>query len=180
MLAKQRYNKILELLDKDGIVHTAELVKLMGVSSETVRKDLEYLDNQGRLSRVHGGAVPVDNGTTPDMPGGYISLQIRNSQHLEQKSAITAKAASIDVYKRQIIYLAHIRKSWPQFIQVLPNQRRRHKAGNLVPDQHKIPCRIIMINPARSVGQEQDFRPHQLHKPDPVSYTHLDVYKRQL
>ena len=75
MLAKQRYNKILELLDKDGIVHTAELVKLMGVSSETVRKDLEYLDNQGRLSRVHGGAVPVDNGTTPDMPGGYISCR---------------------------------------------------------------------------------------------------------
>ena len=70
MLAKQRYNKILELLDKDGIVHTAELVKLMGVSSETVRKDLEYLDNQGRLSRVHGGAVPVDKGTTADMPGG--------------------------------------------------------------------------------------------------------------
>ena len=31
MLAKQRYTKILELLDKDGIVHTAELVKLMGV-----------------------------------------------------------------------------------------------------------------------------------------------------
>ena len=104
MLAKQRYNKILELLDKDGIVHTAELVKLMGVSSETVRKDLEYLDNQGRLSRVHGGAVPVDNGTTPDMPGGYISLQIRNSQHLEQKSAITAKAASM-VAEGQIIAL---------------------------------------------------------------------------
>ena len=41
MLAKQRYTKILELLDKDGIVHTAELVKLMGVSSETIRKDLE-------------------------------------------------------------------------------------------------------------------------------------------
>ena len=104
MLAKQRYNKILELLDKDGIVHTAELVKLMGVSSETVRKDLEYLDNQGRLSRVHGGAVPVDNGTTKDMPGGYISLQIRNSQHLEQKSAITAKAASM-VEEGQIIAL---------------------------------------------------------------------------
>ena len=56
MLAKQRYTKILQLLDKDGIVHTAELVKLMGVSSETIRKDLEYLDSQGRLSRVHGGA----------------------------------------------------------------------------------------------------------------------------
>ena len=69
MLAKQRYTKILELLDKDGIVHTAELVKLMGVSSETIRKDLEYLDSQGRLSRVHGGAVPADSGKPAILPG---------------------------------------------------------------------------------------------------------------
>ena len=69
MLAKQRYTKILQLLDKDGIVHTAELVKLMGVSSETIRKDLEYLDSQGRLSRVHGGAVPADSGKPADIPG---------------------------------------------------------------------------------------------------------------
>ena len=95
MLAKQRYTKILELLDKDGIVHTAELVKLMGVSSETIRKDLEYLDSQGRLSRVHGGAVPADSGKPADIPGGYISLQIRNSQNLEQKAAITAKEGQV-------------------------------------------------------------------------------------
>ena len=82
MLAKQRYTKILELLDKDGIVHTAELVKLMGVSSETIRKDLEYLDSQGRLSRVHGGAVPADSG----------------------KPAITSKAAGL-VSEGQVIAL---------------------------------------------------------------------------
>ncbi|MFR2827602.1 MAG: DeoR family transcriptional regulator [Enterocloster bolteae] len=70
MLAKQRYTKILELLDKDGIVHTAELVKLMGVSSETIRKDLEYLDSQGRLSRVHGGAVPCGFRKTSGYSGG--------------------------------------------------------------------------------------------------------------
>ena len=69
MLAKQRYNKILELLDKDGIVHTAELVKLMGVSSETVRKDLEYLDNQGPLSRVHGEPCRLIMGPRRICPG---------------------------------------------------------------------------------------------------------------
>ena len=63
MPANQRYTTILELLDKDRIVHTAELVKLMGVSSETIRRDPEYPDSQGRLSRVHGGAVPADSGT---------------------------------------------------------------------------------------------------------------------
>lgn len=104
MLAKQRYNKILELLEKDRIVHTAELVRLMGVSSETIRKDLEYLDHQGRLSRIHGGAVPLDTGTNPELPGGYISFQIRNSQNLEQKAAITAKAATL-VKEGQVIAL---------------------------------------------------------------------------
>lgn len=104
MLAKQRYAKILELLEKDGIVHTSELVKLMGVSSETVRKDLEYLDTQGRLSRVHGGAVPINIGKTQDMMGGYISLQMRNSQNLTEKGAITRKAAEL-VSEGQVIAL---------------------------------------------------------------------------
>lgn len=104
MLAKQRYAAILELLEKDGIVHTAELVNLMGVSSETVRKDLEYLDSQGRLSRVHGGAVPALPDSTCDVPDEYISLRIRNSQNLEQKSAITARAAEL-VSEGQVIAL---------------------------------------------------------------------------
>lgn len=104
MLAKERYSKILELLEKDGIVHTGELVRLMSVSSETVRKDLEYLDSQGRLSRVHGGAVPLEAGKTPELPGGYISFQTRNSQNMEQKAAITAKAATL-VREGQVIAL---------------------------------------------------------------------------
>ena len=59
MLAKQRQDKILELLELNGRVHTAELVKLLDVSSETIRKDLELLDSRRKLTRVHGGAVPL-------------------------------------------------------------------------------------------------------------------------
>ena len=59
MLAQQRYDRILELLNKNGIVHNAELVKEMKVSSETVRKDMDALEKQGKLKRVHGGALPV-------------------------------------------------------------------------------------------------------------------------
>ena len=46
MLAQQRYDRILELLNKNGIVHNAELVKEMKVSSETVRKDMDALEKQ--------------------------------------------------------------------------------------------------------------------------------------
>ena len=64
MLAKQRYNKIMELLDKDGIVHTAELVKLMGVSSETIRKDLEYPGQPGTPVQGTWRGRPLETGKT--------------------------------------------------------------------------------------------------------------------
>lgn len=49
MLASQRHTMILELLEKEGTVHTADLVKRMEVSSETIRKDLDYLEQSGQL-----------------------------------------------------------------------------------------------------------------------------------
>ena len=41
MLAQQRYKRILDLLDENGIVHNADLVRELKVSSETVRKDMD-------------------------------------------------------------------------------------------------------------------------------------------
>ena len=91
MLAKQRREKILELLNKNGTVHTSELVDILLVSSETIRSDLDYLEKNGELSRVHGGAVPVHNFSS-DFKRGYIPLQTRNSQHLKEKAAIASYA----------------------------------------------------------------------------------------
>jgi len=104
MLASQRHTMILELLEKEGTVHTADLVKRMEVSSETIRKDLDYLEQSGQLVRVHGGAVPAPSGSIPEIPEEYISFQIRNSQHLEQKVAITKYAASL-VQEGQVVAL---------------------------------------------------------------------------
>ena len=49
MLARERHKLILELLRKNGTVRTSELVEVMEVSSETVRKDLDYLEQAGQL-----------------------------------------------------------------------------------------------------------------------------------
>lgn len=57
MLAQERYKKIMELLESDNSVKVANLTKLFNVSVETVRRDLEYMETQGMLKRVHGGAV---------------------------------------------------------------------------------------------------------------------------
>ncbi len=93
MLAQQRYDRILELLNKNGIVHNAELVKEMKVSSETVRKDMDALEKQGKLKRVHGGALPVSGKQMQVQKEDYISLEDRNTSHMKEKAAIAAYAA---------------------------------------------------------------------------------------
>ena len=58
-MLQERRNKIMEILREDGIVKVSELMKLFDVSIETIRRDLEYLEEHGMLGRVYGGAVPV-------------------------------------------------------------------------------------------------------------------------
>ena len=56
-LANERHSWILALLKENGAVTTEELLETLGVSLETVRRDLLHLERQGLLNRVHGGAV---------------------------------------------------------------------------------------------------------------------------
>jgi DeoR/GlpR family transcriptional regulator of sugar metabolism len=59
MLARQRQAIILERVREDGAVRVADLVRDLGVSDMTVRRDLEVLDERGLLEKVHGGATAV-------------------------------------------------------------------------------------------------------------------------
>lgn len=60
-LAALRHQVILDLLGEDGQVSANALSERLGVTHETVRKDLLHLQERGRLRRVHGGAVPVES-----------------------------------------------------------------------------------------------------------------------
>ncbi|GAA0725761.1 DeoR/GlpR family DNA-binding transcription regulator [Clostridium malenominatum] len=57
MLAQERYEQILSILNSEGSVKVSKLTKLFNVSIETIRRDLEYLEKEGHLERVYGGAV---------------------------------------------------------------------------------------------------------------------------
>jgi DeoR family fructose operon transcriptional repressor len=56
----QRQQNIMRTLRADRCIDAAEIARTLGVTTETVRKDLIRLERQGLLRRVHGGAVPVD------------------------------------------------------------------------------------------------------------------------
>ena len=59
MFANERRVKIAEMLERRSSVTVAELTDAFQVSLETIRRDLEYLERQGALKRVHGGAITV-------------------------------------------------------------------------------------------------------------------------
>ena len=58
MLTSQRKNLILDALQRDGQVLAKPLSEAFGVSEDTVRRDLRERAAEGKLQRVHGGALP--------------------------------------------------------------------------------------------------------------------------
>jgi DeoR/GlpR family transcriptional regulator of sugar metabolism len=58
MLTAERRQEILTRLERDGKVVASELVAELGVSDDTVRRDLRELAAGGHVQRVHGGALP--------------------------------------------------------------------------------------------------------------------------
>ena len=59
VLASQRRAAILALVEESGAVRVSDLVDQLGVSDMTVRRDIERLDSEGLLERVHGGALAL-------------------------------------------------------------------------------------------------------------------------
>ena len=57
MLTFERMSEICGLLQKNGAVRVDELAGRFQVSEMTIRRDLEKLEREGRLTRCHGGAV---------------------------------------------------------------------------------------------------------------------------
>jgi DeoR family fructose operon transcriptional repressor len=58
--ATERQREILDKARAEGRVEVRDLAESLGVTSETVRRDLSALERRGVLHRVHGGAIPVE------------------------------------------------------------------------------------------------------------------------
>lgn len=60
MIIKERREKILSIVNNaNGSIKTSELASQLNVTSETIRKDLIYLDQKNLIKKFHGGAKPV-------------------------------------------------------------------------------------------------------------------------
>jgi len=66
MLVEERRNQLLELVRAKRFASLPELVEQLDVSESTVRRDLEYLEEQGSAKRIHGGVLYA--GDSPKIP----------------------------------------------------------------------------------------------------------------
>lgn len=57
---EQRREQIISIIQENGKVKVSELSEKYGISEVSIRKDLELLEAEGHLSRVHGGAVGLN------------------------------------------------------------------------------------------------------------------------
>lgn len=85
LITAERRNRIAELIIANGSIKVSELAKTFLVSTETIRKDLIYLDKQGIIKKSHGGAL--SSLEIIERP-----LEDRNMENYDAKLAIASEA----------------------------------------------------------------------------------------
>lgn len=86
---EERKKIIIEKLSKEDVIHVPALAQALNVSSETIRRDLDRLEKEGKLKKVYGGAVKVTS--LIQEPSFEQKMQINP----KEKEAISRTAASL-------------------------------------------------------------------------------------
>ncbi|MEZ3486593.1 MAG: DeoR/GlpR family DNA-binding transcription regulator [Lachnospiraceae bacterium] len=89
MLAIERRNSILEKLKKEKRVVVSELSQLYQVTEETIRRDLEKMENDGLVVKSYGGAV-LNEQNIVGLP-----FDIRKNQCVAEKQTIAGLIAGM-------------------------------------------------------------------------------------
>lgn len=87
MLTAQRRALILDVLARDGQLIAKDLAAELDLSDDTIRRDLRELAADGKLQRVHGGALPA----SPAMA----DFSVRRHVATEGKTAVGRAAAAL-------------------------------------------------------------------------------------
>ncbi len=96
MLTEQRKRHLIDLLARTGRIVARQVAVELAISEDTIRRDLRELASEGRLQRVHGGALPV----SPALGG----LRARAAIAPAEKVAIGRCAAAM-IRPSQVVFI---------------------------------------------------------------------------
>ena len=95
--AADRQKKLVDLISHQGTMKITELAAYFNVSRETIRRDLQELDDSGAVKKWYGAVMPVQDFNIPP-------VEQRMASFHEQKLAICKKALSY-VSQRSTIFI---------------------------------------------------------------------------
>lgn len=84
--AEDRRGAILDMLDRTASVQVADLAKMFGVSTVTVRSDLDALERDGKLRRTHGGAVSLHKRLTVSVQDKRVNVNAAAKQAIAREA----------------------------------------------------------------------------------------------
>ena len=98
MLEQQRQRLIIDLLEEKQFVRLQELVDTLNASPATVRRDINKLAAEGRLSKIHGGAQLSTSGPAPRVPRKQLqgaAFLANLERQVAEKRAIAERAVAL-------------------------------------------------------------------------------------
>lgn len=98
MLTEERYQIILDQLKKHGIVKIKDLVSITHSSTSTLRRDMQDLENQNLLVRIHGGAKAFNSLKSEEAVFQKENINV-------DKKTLIGKAAAETVHDNDVLFL---------------------------------------------------------------------------
>lgn len=94
----ERQRQILSMLTRQGRLSVAEIVRQFSISEATARRDLGSLASQGKVQRVHGGVIAIEQ-APPELP-----ILERTCEQPDEKTRI-GRAAAERIADKDTVFL---------------------------------------------------------------------------
>ena len=98
ILKSERKAVILDTVNREQVVSLEELVRILSTSESTVRRDLDQLEAEGKLKRVHGGARSLRSLQDEE------TIQQKSIKNRDEKRRVAEKAVSL-IQDQDVIFV---------------------------------------------------------------------------
>ena len=85
-LAPQRREHLRQMLREGGVARVEDLRRKLDVSVATIRRDLEILEEDGKVRRVHGGAVSMESRLEEPVFENKTNLAAKEKQRIAEEA----------------------------------------------------------------------------------------------
>lgn len=100
MLTATRQEHILQILETEGSVRVSKLKEIFNISESTIRRDINDLDNLGKLTKVFGGAISLNKNNMLT----ELSVEEKKDLNIENKTHIAKYAATL-ITPNDLVYI---------------------------------------------------------------------------